>query len=234
VGSIIMVMGVQRSGTNALFGGLSAGTGVHAFNERADGLWYDQFFLRSEPEIRPHLMASNCPVLLKPISETKRRSVADVMAEFKAHEPRLVWIYRDPVNCFYSHTERWDGFVGDPTGFAAHWCERNRLLLEALDEYGDQIAVVRYGDLIQDPRVFDDVLGFLGINGRYRFRSDRAAGRARVESSAQECIDAVCAETLKALDQARSCPGRVVAPFRRWAARLGLRSGGTKNQQTPL
>ena len=227
-----MVMGVQRSGTNALFRALSAGSSVQAFNERADGPWYEQFFLRPESMLRPLLASTEQPILLKPISETKRRSVADVLVEFESHQPRLVWVYRDPVNCFYSHTQRWSGFVDDPTGFAAHWCHRNAFLLDALDEHGDQIAVVRYRELHADPQVFRSLQGFLGTEGRYRFRADRAEGRKRVSTTDQAVIDGACASIFERLNQARTCPGRSLSVPARWAERWRVQSA--KNQQTPL
>jgi hypothetical protein len=201
---LMMVMGIQRSGTNALFRALSADPALVSFNESDNGPWYDKMFLRPETELRVHLSSIPGPVLLKPISETKRRSVRAVLDEFEAYRPQVVWIYRDPVNCFYSHTERWSGFVGDPAGFVSHWCHRNQMLLDAVSDFTDQIAVIRYGDLIADPHVFGDLQTKLGVQGRYRFRADRAAGRRDLDRNVQECIDSGCAPTLRELDQARS------------------------------
>ncbi len=219
---LMFVMGVQRSGTNALFRSLSADPTVVSFNESQNGPWYEQMLLRPEPELRPHLESLSGTVLLKPISETKHRSVASVLTEFEVYKPRVAWIYRDPVNCFYSHTERWKGFVDDPSGFAAHWCERNRSLLDALDTFSDQIAVVRYGDLAMDPRVFDALQGFLGVRGRYGFRSDRQVGRQMVSSDERDCIDAACAATLSDLDQARCLSGEPMPRYVRLLARVRM------------
>jgi hypothetical protein len=215
-----MVMGVQRSGTNALFRALSADPSLVAFNESESSPWYDKMFLRPESELREHFSSCAGPVLLKPISETKRRSVAAVLDEFEAYQPQVVWIFRDPVNCFYSHTARWSGFVGDPTGFAAHWCERNRLIVNALSEYSDQITIVQYGDLIRDPQVFDDLKRVLGVRGRYRFRSDRSGGRKKIAADIQESIDSACAPMLRELQKSRSFTANDVPLYRRLLAHI--------------
>lgn len=103
----IFVMGVQRSGTNALRRSLSLSPGVIAFNEAEDSEYFHNWYLRPEPDIREHLMAVPLPVLFKPISETLRRPLADIIEEYADYDLSVVWIYRDPLNVYYSTAKRW-------------------------------------------------------------------------------------------------------------------------------
>lgn len=217
---LIMVMGVQRSGTNALFHALSADSTVAAFNESEHGPWYDNMLLRPQAELDGLLRTQSGPVLLKPISETKRRSVCAVLEEFHAYPVQVAWIYRDPVNCFYSHIERWSGFRGDAEGFATHWCHRNRSILNAASKSPQKISIIRYENVLDDPQVFVDLQRVLGTKGRYRFRSDRAEGRRKLDPKIQECIDTLCASTLQELDQARSFRATDTTPFSRLMAHI--------------
>jgi len=102
---IVMVTGVQRSGTGALFYALAEDLGVRVFQESNASEFYLGWNLRSETELRPLLTASAQTVLTKPVNETSRRSVAELLREFTAHETWIVWIYRDPVNVFASTLE---------------------------------------------------------------------------------------------------------------------------------
>jgi len=200
---LVLIMGVQRSGTNALFKSLTSDPGVLGVNEAPDGPFFQDVLLRPEPELRPHLQAATGPVVLKPISETNHRGVDDVLVELAAYDPRVPWIYRDPVNCFHSHIVRWQGFRDRPEAFAAHWSERNQRALDALGSHGERIAVVRYEDLVTDPQVFVDLGAWLQLPGAYLFRADRGEGRAEQPQEVQALIDAGTAEVRAALDAAR-------------------------------
>ena len=137
--ALIFVMGVQRSGTNALFRSLSCGVTM-AFNEDLDSPVFDGMMLRSEPEVMEFIGDVGGPVLFKPISESKQRGVVDVFKEYARHDLRVVWLYRDPVNCFASHIERWSEYRGRHQAFAQSWCQRNQMVLDAMSDFGDRIA----------------------------------------------------------------------------------------------
>lgn len=220
---LVFIMGVQRSGTNALFKSLSSDPAVLGVNEAPDSAFFEEVLLRPEPELRPHLQAWPGPVVLKPISETNRRSVADVLAEFAAYDLRVAWIYRDPVNCFHSHVVRWQGFRDRPEAFAEHWSQRNRSLLEALPEHGERLAVVRYEDLVEDPAVFAELVAWLGIPGSYLFRPDRGAGRSEQPAAVQAAIDVGTAGTLARLDAVRRFQAGRASALDRAGARLAGR-----------
>lgn len=200
---LILVMGVQRSGTNALFASLERGA-KHAFNEAEDSALFDGFFLRDDVVVRQVLEDCSGVVLVKPISETKRRSVSDVLTAYADFAPSVVWIYRDPVNCYASHIERWEGFRGRPAAFAASWAQRNQSILDALDTNADQITVVRYEDLTRSPAMVVSLGGVLGLKIRSKFRRDRRRGRRELSQDAVATIVSGTTPVLLALDDACS------------------------------
>lgn len=220
---LVLLMGVQRSGTNALFKSLTSDPAVLGVNEAPDSAFFQDVLLRPERELRPHLQAWAGPVVLKPISETNWRSVAAVLEEFSAYELRIPWIYRDPVNCFYSHVERWEGFRGRPEAFAAHWSARNASALEAVQAQPGSVAVIRYEDLVADPAVFAALCAWLEIPGSYLFRPDRSQGRTQVPADQQARIDADTAEVLARLEAARSFRAGDAGALTRTGARLAGR-----------
>jgi len=99
---LIMVMGVQRSRTTALFHSLATDKTLTVLPEDIDSAFYYQFRLRPVTELAPLIERIGGRILLKPISETFMRSLAEVAKEFRAYPVRFVWIYRDPVNVLHS------------------------------------------------------------------------------------------------------------------------------------
>mgnify|MGYP005656663601 CR=1 FL=1 len=212
-------MGVQRSGTNALFRSLNT-TGVTAFNEHLDSPMFDRMFLRPASVLRPLLEEAVGAIVAKPISETKRRSVSDVFHEFQAQKLRVVWIYRDPVNCYASHIERWTEFRGKPEAFTAEWKHRNQSVLDALSDHADQIAVVRYGDLVSDPRVLAQLGAFLELSTRYRFKQDSNRGRTVLDQATVELIEEEAALVWERLQAGRRFLPQPMPAWRRALARM--------------
>src|SRR5438093_1420001 len=160
---LVMVMGAQRSGTNALFCSLANDKQVIPFNESIDNAIYCNYLLRPLGEIAGVLGAATGTVLLKPISETKYRTIDDVIREYHGYALQIVWIYRDPVNVFYSmHREGWIPFneIGSEHT-VEHWNKRNRLAYESCRRYSDLTAIVRYEDLLVDRRVFRQLCNWL-------------------------------------------------------------------------
>jgi len=202
---VIMVTGVQRSGTTALFRSLARDPAVTAFHENADDAVYYLYRLRPMREVAPILNAAPGAVLLKPINETFDRSLEDLRAEYASYALQLVWIYRDPVNVLTSMSRK--GWL--PTDLAGEsgagsWVARNRLALQFQKNHPTMIAVVRYEDLIADPNVFRSLCESLGVKGTPVFRQDRGTGRRDLPLANQRSIDAVTRTTLTALDVART------------------------------
>ena len=210
-----MVMGYQRSGTNALFNCfVRSGECIPFLDGEANEI-YDDFFLRPEPDIRTILHSQAKPVLLKPVNETKKRNIDSIFAEYSNYDVRIAYIYRDPVNSFFSQIEMWPQFT-DVEEFIQLWNRRNMLALQLSPEWKTKFAIVKYQDLSDDPAVFDAICSFYGIRGTYLFRGDKNRGRDHLSKEVQIKIDAETRETLLQLDQARSfLPGKRAFSFRR-------------------
>ena len=199
---LVFIMGVQRSGTNALFHSL-AGSPDHAYNEANSSVLFDRFYLRPDAEVRDAISRLTGTVLVKPISETKRRSVAAVLEAYADFRPETVWTYRDPAACFASHIERWVGFRGQPEAFAAEWCERNQSALDALRAADSRIRLVRYEEMAIAPRLVRRLGEDLEMKARSRYRSLRAKGRRDLDFETIRVIERQTSDTLMALDAAR-------------------------------
>ncbi len=203
---VIMVMGVQRSGTSALFESLAYDERLTPFNESIDSLVYYKYRLRPLPEIAPLFDAAPGPVLLKPICETVDRSLEQLVADHHDYDLRMVWIFRDPVNVLYSmHREGWvPSFDITHNHYSADWVRRNQLALQFQRSHPDQIVLTRYRDCVIDPVVFRQIATWLGVEGRSVFRRDSRQGRRRLPPAEQQKIDRVVGPTLKKLDDART------------------------------
>jgi len=196
-------MGYQRSGTNALFNSLTKGGGCIPIVDVEFSDVYDQFFLRAEHQIRSILTDQQKPVLLKPVNETKKRSIDSVFEEYKNYDLRILYIYRDPVNAFFSQTELWPEYT-DVDYFIAQWNTRNLLAIDVSPLWKSRLGIVKYEDLIADPGVFDQACDFFQIPGVYLFRTDKSGGRQNLPNDVRKKIDEGTTEILARLDQRRS------------------------------
>lgn len=196
---LVMIMGFQRSGTTATFRTLATAPGVSPRNEHADDDIYDQYFLRPEPEIRPLLAALPGTVLLKPVRESRRRSPLEVAEEYRDYALSMIWLYRDPVNVYWSWLQmgwlKWH-----PKG----WVARNQKCLDSLAALGDKLIVVRYEDLVASPACVEALAMRLGFTVESTLRADSNAGRILVAADVQQQIDAATRSMLEKLDNARS------------------------------
>lgn len=203
---LVFVMGMQRSGTTALAETLGQDSRIHVEHESPGNDFYDNYFLRPEAEIRDKLWRIKRRVLLKPISETQRRSVEETLEEFADYGVRVAWIYRDPVNVWSSMQVEFQLTEADRHGWAWQWNQGNRSVLDAL--YGphrERIALVRYEDLIAHRATYAALCRFLEIEERCNlfWRADANKGRRRLDDALQQAIEADCAETLAELDRRR-------------------------------
>lgn len=221
---LIMIMGFQRSGTNALFYSMADDPAVTSFNENRLEVFYESdnmkgFLLKDEPEIREILLRDEGPALLKPISETNVREIVDVFHEYAAYDLHIPYIYRDPINVFYSWMKKGWASLDNTKDFIAHWNKRNESILEAKPAYPERTPVVRYEDLIDDPFVFFKLCRRLGIKGTYRFKADSSGGYknvpadaiARIQDGTQERFAQL--EALRDLKGSRSLFGKIVHRF---------------------
>ncbi len=203
---LIMVMGAQRSGTNVLFSSLATDRTLSAFPEDIDSAFYCNFLLRPLSELAALIERAPGRILLKPITETGRRSLAELAEEYRSYPLRFVWIYRDPVNVFDSmRRERWlaPNEIDEPAHIRG-WRKHNEYALQFQQQCPEQIAIVRYEDLCFDRAVFRQLTRWLGLDCNSYFRKDTAQGRKHVGVVAQRNIDGRTGDTLAALDAART------------------------------
>ena len=196
---IVMLMGVQRSGTNALFNSLAADGRYRAFNEDQDEIFVD-WNLRPEHEIRGILLGGG-PVLMKPVNETDFREVIDVVREYRDYDVWIPWIYRDPVNVHFSWLTKWR--MPPLEEFITMWTRRNRSILSALPDIGSRVSIVRYEDLVADRGTFDRLCAFFGIEGEYQFREDSNEGRRNLPAPVIEEIERRTSSLMADLDSNR-------------------------------
>jgi hypothetical protein len=219
---LIMVMGVQRSGTSILVSSLATDKSLRVFGESIDSGFYSNFRLRPVAELAPLIESAPGRILLKPISETFGRGLADVAEEFGPYRVRFVWIYRDPVNVLCSmQRERW--VAAEEIAASQHllaWRVRNEYALQFQRQSPGQIAIVRYEDLCLDRAVFAQLTSWLGLQCSSAFRGDRGAGRKQVSSALQRRIDAETSRTVRALDAARRFKPSLRYRWRRTTSRV--------------
>jgi len=212
-----MVMGVQRSGTTALFISLAHDPSLWPYLENESDEFYDQYFLRPEREIQPLLLKTPGTLLLKPISESRHRSLADIFNEYAAYDLSIAWIYRDPVNVIYSgHAMGWYG-LEHYEYLAQDWSRRNKTVLDGLPHYRERVILVQYCDLIADWTIFRRLCQRLGVTGENKFRVDSNAGRNLLAAEIQQKIDAITAQTMADLNRARTYrPSNLRQKYWKW------------------
>jgi hypothetical protein len=207
---LIMIMGMQRSGTSALFETLSTDRRLVGHEESPDSPIYDDYFLRPETAIRKVLHSSRSPVLLKPVRETARRTLASVIDEYADYELSILWLYRDPVNVAFSYSVQ--GWLDTSTAelewialewVALQWRARNRMVIELPAAYRPKLTVLQYEELVSNGSVLRALKRKLGIRGHSTLRPDSNAGRAQLPIVTQARIDAITSQTQLDL---QSCP----------------------------
>jgi Sulfotransferase domain len=218
--TIIMVMGHQRSGTNALFDSIAAGGDCLPIPAVENGPIYDAFNLRPESEIGPLLRSEAKPILLKPVNETKRRSIEDILEEFRDYNVKTIYIYRNPVQVFASQIHIWPEF-DYVDGFIEQWNRRNKLALEVNPQWSNRFAIVSYEDLIDNPQVFTRACEFLGVRGKYLFRKDRHLGenlppetQKKITEGTKEMWEALQANRTFTADRSALSARKIYANFR--------------------
>ncbi len=213
---LIMIMGVQRSGTTALFEALAGASGVSPRNEAPSDEIYDDYFLRPEPEIRSVLHALPGTVLLKPVRESERRTPLEVVAEYRDYDLHIIWLYRDPVNVYHSFVRLgWSANLPDAASwFAAQWSKRNMEALAVRRFLQKQLVFVSYEDLTAHPRLIVTLAEALGIHSLTSLRPDSSGGRKALPAPIQRIIDVKTARVRSTLAHARSIrPRRKLPPI---------------------
>ena len=221
-----MVMGHQRSGTNALFFSLAQDRRFDAYGEWSKSEVFYKWKLRPEVETRRVFQKEN--IILNPVSETIHKSIEDVFNEYKNYNLWIVYIYRDPVNVFASFNvakRRQKVPMLSPADFMRSWNKRNQCILSALQKHAHKVAIVKYEDMIYDPKVFFETAKFLGVRGKYLFRKDSNKGRAALPEEICSEIDKGTSETFNKLEKNRRvqpCGNNMQLFLRRLLTKIGF------------
>ncbi|MBD3245631.1 MAG: hypothetical protein GF333_01295 [Candidatus Omnitrophica bacterium] len=239
---LVMVSGIQRSGTSVLYYTLLNGKTCCGYEEAIDSELFKDWNLKPESQIRECLQNSEKPVLIKMPNATADHRINQILEEFHAYTVYLVWIYRDPVNVCYSTLEHYrhrtdakqafyDSIARYPDplaaidGFIEQWRERNRQVIDALSLSAQNIFVVKYEDLVEDPGVVAALCRHLGIAFRYNFRPDSNAGYTYLPEDVCRKIARMTADVWCQLDECRHfTPDR--NPMRRYLKRLRYEAPG--------
>lgn len=203
---LILVMGMQRSGTTALLYALGQDPSLQVENEQPSSPLWEGYLLRPEPEIRKLLWSIKRRIVMKPVLEIERRTIDDVLNEFEAYEPQVVWIYRDPVNVWSSARKEFHLKDREQKQWIHKWVDGNESALKSLDgPHARQIVMVRYEDLIERRNVFDELCRFLRIEPRNNlfWREDLKKGRKSLPPEVQAWIEKATMRTLARLNDRR-------------------------------
>ena len=180
---LIMIMGMQRSGTTALLYALGQDPHVQVENEEPVSPLYDQYRLRPVYEIHQKLMQIKRRVLTKPVLEADFREIEDVIREFIVYDPRVVWIYRDPVDVWSSAKNKFNLSKHDMKTWLKRWAKGNESALRAMSgPYWNRIRIVGYHDLIQHREVLTRSASSFASNPEIISSGERIPRRVIVHS----------------------------------------------------
>ncbi|MCQ9205093.1 MAG: sulfotransferase [Omnitrophica bacterium] len=207
-----MIMGVQRSGSTALLRSFAKNCKLVTLDEGMDTPVFQGFNLRPESEIRELLKSIKATVVFKSINETNRRNVEDVIQEYKNYDLWILWIYRDPVNVFYSDCKMSNRPLSSVYSFISQWNQRNQYILSAYWKYNSKIVIVKYEDLLSDPKVFFKICRLLNVKGRYIFYRDSSKGRKDLPDRIKDDVDKGTLHILTKLDKNRRFVSKINFP----------------------
>ena len=199
--TLFFVMGIQRSGGSTLLNSFKRCRDVSILREKDDHI-FDYFMLRPEKEIRPFLDKSNPITFIEAKSETKRRDVIDLINEFSSYSVKIIWNYRNPVNVYYSRLIKYPNkdWVADEMQFCDMWNQRNASVLKAIDQYKNDIAIVKIEDLAESKNAFKKLCDFVGAKGKNKFYRDNINIDKKLSHTIVKNINTHTESILKQLD----------------------------------
>ena len=213
---LIMVMGMQRSGTTALLYALGQDPSVQIENEEPEGPLYNQYRLRPAHEMHPELMRIKRRVILKPVVEAEYREIDDVIQEFLAYDPLIAWIYRDPIDVWSSAKRTFHLSPEDFSDWLNRWVKGNESALRSLSgRFRDRIRAVDFHDLIQHREVFNSLCEFLHLEPRNNlfWREDPKKGHRSLPEDLQDRIESETRSVIEKLHEHRIKPARELLHF---------------------
>jgi len=181
--SFLMIMGVHRSGTTALLESLEKDDRLYAFHEAKNNFIYDNWQLRPLDQLMKRMKQKFMHRLLfKNLNFYKiKQSVSDVIIEYSQHNLQIIWLYRNPVNVYYSYIQKWPSFKKGKLQWISHWNDRNESAIAAKEAYPDLIHFIKYEELVNDKDVFRVLCRKIGVDGSYIFKPDSNLGSINLE-----------------------------------------------------
>lgn len=197
-------MGIQRSGGSTLLNAFRHNRKVTILSEKDKNV-FNYFMLKPEQEIRRLLEKSKPTIFIEAKSETKTREVVDIFNEFSNYTVNIIWNYRHPVNVYYSRLIKYPhkDWVSDENQFCEMWNQRNGSIIRALDQYRENIVIVKLEDLAFSKSVFKQLCEFVGVKGRYKFYQDKINIEKKLSTSVIGKINDQTGSILTELDSNR-------------------------------
>jgi len=202
--TLIFLMGIQRSGGSTILNVFKHNRNTSILKEKNNKI-FNYFMLKPEKELRPILEKSKSIIFIEAKSETKKRDVSDLISEFSCYTVKIIWNYRNPVSVYYSRLIKYPhkDWVSDEIQFCEMWNQRNASVLKAVDQYRDDIAIVKLEDLSASKSVFKQLCDFVGVKGRNKFYPDKTNIEKELSNTVIKNINNHTSPILKQLDQNR-------------------------------
>lgn len=206
---LIMVMGMQRSGTTALLYTLGQDPSIQVENEEPEGPLYDAYRLRPADIIHGELIRMKRRVILKPVLEAEYREIDEVIQEFLIYDPLVVWIYRDPIDVWSSAKNTFSLSSDDMLNWLMRWVKGNESALRSLSgPFRDRIRAVSYTDLIEQREVYRTLCDYLRIQplNNLFWRENPKKGHRSLPESIRNLIERKTRWVMKRLEANRLRP----------------------------
>jgi len=171
---VILLMGVQRSGTNALRKSLEHDTSIISYNEGIYNIFFEKWLLRPKKSYTEFLTQLNFKtVLLKPVQETRLKKIEEIITGFDIFNCYIIWPFRNPINVYYSQNKKSKRSI---KSFIADWNKRNSDAIDFYINKKDDILFVEYEKLLTDKEYLNNIFKYTNINGKDIFLNDSNAG----------------------------------------------------------
>jgi hypothetical protein len=194
-----MILGYQRSGTNALFKSFKKDKSYTFHNESDYSEIMESWALRPEKDIR-YFLNKEGRVITKPISENYFRTTRELFEEYEGYAVRYIFIVRDIANIYYSNNEHDKEYYDDDIHkFVKLYNKRMENTLIGLEDRDG--IVIRYEDIISDPEFYQKVCDYFKIKGEHIFRKDSNLGNKNLSEEEFNIIQSGTQEIKEKLDK---------------------------------
>lgn len=176
---VILLLGVQRSGTNAIRRSLENDKLILSINESISNDFFKDWLLKPKSEYENKINGlHNVTLLLKPVQETRKRNIISIMNDFSEYKTTILWPFRNPINVYYSQKIKKDRSVYE---FLNDWINRNSDAIK-YSENNNNIIFIPYEKLINDKEYFASLCVKINVNGKFMFKQDSKKGELNLNN----------------------------------------------------